>query len=136
MNTLSIFPSLFTFGLIAPFILRIVAGIIFVYFGYTKIWKEKERRVSFFNKIIPNNGIALFWVISVTEFIGGVFLTIGLFTQVVVIILSAITIGAIFTKIRRPDLLDNSLEFFILLLAVLFSLLFLGAGFWAIDLPL
>ncbi len=136
MNTLSMFPDLLTFWLIAPFLLRITAGSIFIYFGYTKIWKEKERRVSFFNKIGFGKGAVFFWLVSLAELIGGILLVLGFFTQVTAIILSLVILGAIYTKIRQPDLLDNSLEFFILLLAVLLSLLFLGAGFWAIDLPL
>ncbi len=136
MNTLSMFPDLLTFWLIAPFLLRITAGFIFIYFGYTKIWKERERRVSFFNKIGFGNGSIFFWIISLAELIGGILLVLGVFTQATAIMLSFIILGAIYTKIRQPDLLDNSLEFFILLFAVLLSLLFLGAGFWAIDLPL
>ncbi len=130
------FPDLLTFWLIAPFLLRITAGFIFIYFGYTKIWKERERRVSFFNKIGFGNGSIFFWIISLAELIGGILLVLGVFTQATAIMLSFIILGAIYTKIRQPDLLDNSLEFFILLFAVLLSLLFLGAGFWAIDLPL
>ncbi len=134
MNTLSVFPHLLTFGFVVPFLLRITVGIIFIYFGYTKILKEKERRISFFNEIGFGRGLLLFWVVSFAEIIGGIFLVVGVFTQVVAIVLSIITIGAICTKIRKPDLLDNSLEFFILLLVALVSLLFLGAGFFAMDL--
>ena len=136
MNTLSMFPDLLTFWLISPFLLRITAGFIFIYFGYTKIWKEKERRVSFFNKIGFGAGTVFFWVVSLVELIGGILLVLGLFTQVTALTLFFIILGATYTKMRQPDLFDNSLEFFILLLAVLLSLLFLGAGFWAMDLPL
>ena len=136
MNTLSIFPDLLTFWLVAPFLLRITAGFIFIYFGYTKIWKEKERRVSFFNKIGLGGGMVSFWIVSLAELVGGIFLVLGFFTQATAMILFFIILGAIYTKIRQPKLLDNSLEFFVLLLSVLLSLLFLGAGFWAIDLPL
>jgi len=136
MNTLSIFPDLLTFWLIAPFVLRITVGFIFIYFGVTKIWKERKRRISFFNKLGLGAGFMFFWIISTIELIGGVFLVLGFFTQIVSLILSIIIIGAIYAKIKNPALLDNSLEFFFLTLAVLFSLLFLGAGFFAIDLPL
>ena len=136
MNTLNTFPELLTFWLLAPFILRVVAGSIFTYFGYTKIFKEKERRISFFHKIGFGNGILLFWIISLSEIILGSLLIVGIFTQITVIILSIIAIYSIYITIKQPELLDNSLEFFVLLFAVLISLIFLGAGFWAIDLPL
>lgn len=135
MQTLSIFPDLLTFWLLAPFLLRVVVGLIFTYFGFIKIWKERDRRISFFKKIGFGAGVVLFWIISITELVGGILLMMGLFTQLVALILSIITIGAIYVKIRKPSRLDNSLEFFTLLLAVLLSLLVLGPGFWAIDLP-
>ncbi len=129
MNTLNIFPNLFAFGFVAVFLLRVTAGTIFMYFGYTKIYKDKERRVSFFNKIGFGKGKIFFWIVSLTELVGGIFLVAGFFIQVTALILSAIIMGAICTKIRKPNLLDNSLEFFVLLFIVLVSLLFLGAGF-------
>ncbi len=125
-----------TFGLLAPFILRVVIGLIFIYFGVSKIWLEKERRVKFFKKIGFGAGIVFFWIISVLEIIGGVFLMLGLFTQPTSLVLMLIIIGAIYTKIRHPHLLDNTVEFYLLVLAVLLSLLVLGPGFWGIDLPL
>jgi len=130
------FPGLLTFWLIAPFLLRITVGFIFIYFGITKIWKERKRRISFFNKIGLGGEVIFFWIISIIELIGGAFLVLGLFTQIISLILLIIIIVAIYVKIKNPSLLDNSLEFFILTLAVLLSLLFLGAGFFAIDLPL
>lgn len=131
MNT-TIFPGLITFWFVAPFILRVVAGFIFIYFGYTKIWKERERRISVFHTIGLGTGKISFWIVSLAELIGGIFLALGLFIQITAIILSLIITGAVYTKVRKPDLLDNSLEFFLLLLAVLASLIFLGSGFLTI----
>lgn len=122
--TLGTFSDFLKFGFTTLFLLRIVVGIIFIYFGYTKIWKERKRRISFFNDIGFGKGLILFWVVSFVEIIAGIFLIVGFLTQIVAIVLSTIIIGAIYTKIRKPNLLDNSLEFFVLLLAVLVSLLF------------
>lgn len=131
---LSIFPDLLTFWLLAPFILRSIIGIIFIYFGASKIWLEKYRRINFFKEI--GGGMISFWVVSVIEIIGGIFLVLGLFTQLTALALLFIIIAATYIKIRKPELLDNTLEFYILAIAVLVSLVFLGPGFWAIDLPL
>ncbi len=136
MNTLSIFPDLLTFWLFAPFLLRTAVGLIFIYFGISKIWKEKDRKINFFKKIGFGTGIIFFWTVSILEIIGGLYLVLGLFTQPTALVLSLVVIGAIYSKIRHPESLDNTLEFFILLLIVLLSLIFLGPGFWAIDLPL
>lgn len=119
MNTLSIFPDLLTFGLIAPLLLRVIAGFIFIHLGYKKVHKNKYS-----------------WIIPYAEIIGGIFLILGLFTQAVALILSFFILYTMYKKIRQPNLHNNSIEFFILLLTVLLSLLFLGAGFFAIDLPI
>jgi len=131
---LSIFPDLLTFWLLAPFILRVTIGLIFIYFGVSKIWKEKHRRINFFKEI--GAGLISFWIVSIVEIIGGAFLVLGIFTQPTAIVLLFITLAATYIKTRKPDLLDNSIEFYMLSIAVLLSLVFLGPGFWAIDLPL
>ena len=138
MNTLNIFPELLTFYLLAPFLLRVASGAIFVYFGYTKIFRERARRIAFLQKIVfgGGGGAAMFWIISLAELIGGALLVAGLYTQFAALALAVITLGALAVKLWKPKLLDNSVEFYVLLLAVLISLLFLGAGFWALDLPL
>ncbi len=116
---LNAFPYLLA---IWPIILRVIVGFIFVYFGITKIWKERSRRITFFKKVGFGTGIVFFWLISIVELIGGAFLVLGFFTQIVALILSLVIIGAIYTKIRHNELLDNTLEFFILLLAILIFL--------------
>ncbi|OIO32867.1 MAG: hypothetical protein COZ49_04090 [Candidatus Yonathbacteria bacterium CG_4_10_14_3_um_filter_47_65] len=133
---LSVFPSLFTFWIIAPLILRVAIGFIFVYFGVSKIWKEKKQKIGFFKKIGFGKGIVLFWIVSALEITGGVFLVFGFLTQLVVLVLLAILLYATYIKIHSPKLLTNTLEFYILALAVLIALLFLGSGAFAIDLPL
>jgi len=121
---LSIFPDLLTFWLVVPLILRVTAGLIFIYFGVSTIWKKRER------------SILATWVTPAIEIIGGVLLVLGFLTQLAALILLVFVAGTVYAKIRRPNIFDNTLEFYILLLAVLFSLLFLGSGFFAIDLPL
>jgi len=133
---LSIFPDFLTFWLVAPFLLRIAAGFIFIYFGISKIYKERKNKIEFFKKIGFGAGVIFFWIVSLIELIGGALLVVGLFVQPTAIVLSIIMIGAIYAKIRQPKLLKNTVEFFILLFAVLLSLLFLGSGFFAFDLPL
>ena len=133
---LSIFPDMLTFWLVAPLLLRVSMGLIFIYFGVSKIQRGKDTRVSFFKKIGLGKGTLTFWIVSTLEIIGGGLLVLGLFTQLTALVLSIITMGALYIKIRRPKTLKNTPEFFILLLAALLSLVFLGPGFIAVDLPL
>jgi len=133
---LSIFPSLFAFEFFAPLILRAVVGAIFVYFGYTKIYKDKVSKISSFESVGMKPAKMFFWASALLEIVGGLFLILGLYTQVAAAVLSIIIIGAIYMKIRKPAALSSGFDFLILILAVLVSLLFLGGGIWAIDLPL
>jgi len=63
-------------------------------------------------------------------------LFIGIYTQIVSIALSVLMAGAILIKTKNPISLKNDLGYYILLFITTLSLLFLGAGLFAFDLPL
>lgn len=132
---LSIFPGLLEFKLLAPFVLRLVLGIIFIAHGYPKLFKNFANTVGWFNSV----GIkpAKFWVlvVGVTEFFGGVALIVGFATQLAALLIAINMLGAIFLVKRKMGLV-NGYEFDLALLAMAISLVFLGAGLFAIDLPL
>ena len=77
---LSIFPQLFAFSELAPFILRLVLGIIFIVHGYPKLFKAFGQTAGFFESV----GIkpAKFWVVvvGISEFFGGIALLVGFLT--------------------------------------------------------
>jgi len=133
---LSIFPDLFTYSLVAPFILRIAVGGFFILQGTRR---HKEDRVvwdTFWSdKKIGSHAIAP--ILAKIQIVVGVFLFIGLFTQI------AATLAAIFVwgEWFRKRMNGNNVPFQELWMTVLvsvigISLLFLGAGALAIDLPL
>ncbi len=113
---MSLFPQLLDYRELAPFILRIAAAILIISFSCPKLKKP----LVFSNLII---GIA--------ELITGILLVIGLFTQLAALLIIALAIfGAV-----RPDPAKNfKLSF--LLVAVAIALMFLGPGFFSLDLPL
>lgn len=130
------FGTLLAFGLVAPFILRIILGVIFVGFGYKKAYGAKK-------DIVPeipgfNKKTIKIWssIIALIEIIIGLLFILGLFTQISAILGAIISLGAFILKIKYGHLIKNSALIYILLLSISFSLLFSGAGFWAIDLPL
>jgi putative oxidoreductase len=132
---LSIFPSFLDYGLLAPFIIRIVVGLIFVDLGYLKIRKERERWYNLFNTFI---GIGGFFVnlIALIEMIGGLLLILGLFTQAAALALALLAFLNLYLEWRDPAFVRRSFVFYPMLFAMTLSLLFSGAGFLAIDLPL
>lgn len=112
---LSLFPQLFTYSELAPFILRLTAGLIVIGFAYSKLKKPAEG----FN-----------FVIGLAEFCAAILLIAGFLTQLA----AGLIILALLFEIFRPGLKDC--KFMILLIIILVALMFLGPGFFSIDLPL
>jgi len=130
---LSIFPDLLTYHLLAPFIIRLMLGFIFVNAGYIKLWSGHKEKIDFFNKAGLRPGVFYAWFIGALEFIGGIFLIVGFLTQPVALAFSLILAGAVIIKTRNPELLPESRALYVILTLISLSLLFSGAGFFAID---
>ncbi len=113
---LSLFPQLFAYQELAPLILRIVTGFIVISFAYPKLKKPGE----FGN-----------FLIGLVEFFTGALLVAGFLMQLA----AALIILAMIFEIFRPSP-DKDYKFMVLLIVVLVALMFLGPGFFAIDLPL
>ena len=133
---LSVFPDLLTYHQIAPLILRIVLGLIFISFGYEALTGEKQRWQKVFEMIKLRPSAFFEKLFGLVEIIGGIMLIIGLFTQVAALVFSIISLAELIIEYREPVLLKNSIFFYLLLLTISASLIFTGAGFAAFDLPL
>ncbi len=136
LKMLNIFPELLAYGLLATFILRITIGYIFIAFGYRKIISERKEGALFFEKLGFKPGIAWVWLIGLIELLGGIAIFVGVYTQIVAMVLALIMLIAVFLKIKNKDAFPNALAFYVLIFIVTLSLLFTGAGLFAIDLPL
>ncbi|HLP44120.1 MAG TPA: DoxX family membrane protein [Candidatus Nanoarchaeia archaeon] len=132
---LSIFPELFTYSLFAPFILRLVLG---AYFMYTGIRHHKED-AALWNTVWNDKKIGSWTVGSIlakVQIAIGVLLILGLWTQIAAILV------IVFNKVewyKRHKFNTEPIAALwpkIFISAIAFSLLFLGAGFLAADLPL
>jgi len=128
---LSLFPQFLAYQFFSPFILRIVLGVVFISFGYTKF-----KDVSGVSALLFSLGIkpAKFWTVflAILEIVVGILFIIGFIAQVAAILASLIIIGAIFTVAR----VNKKYTFYIILLAISLSLIISGPGAFAIDLPL
>lgn len=137
MQTVSLFPHLLDYQMLGIFMVRATLGLIFVYFAYEKIVHERHVRTEFFEKLKLRPAKVFFWVVALAELAAGVGLTIGLYTQAAAIITGILMTLASLIKHHRPTALpQNTIEFYIILAVASFALLFLGAGAFAIDLPL
>lgn len=137
MHTVSLFPSLFDFQMLGIFALRVTLGLIFVWFWYKKVFRQRAERIHFFEKLGLRPAVLYFALVTHIEGIAGVLLVIGLWTQGAVIVTGILMILATLIKFFKPSALPkNTIEFYLILATVSFSLLFLGAGAFAFDLPL
>jgi putative oxidoreductase len=130
------FPDLLTYGLLAPFILRVVAGFIFLNLGILAFKNEKERWIASLSVLnIPSPKIAV-KIFGGIEIVGGIMLVLGFYTQVAALILAFLTFAEVYVEYKDPLILKRNFVFYIMLLAILISLILSGAGAFAFDLPL
>ncbi len=134
---LSIFPQLLDFGMFGPLFLRIGLAVVFLVHGYPKIFKKENflGTAQFFESIKIKPG--KFWVAVVggVEFFGGILILVGLFTQVVALLLMINMVVAIW-KVKWQKGFLNGYEFDLVLLLMAFALMVLGPGVFSLDLPL
>jgi len=118
---LSLFPSLFTYQLIGIFLVRVALSLTFFRLGY---------RIAFDLQLKKPWLKSVGWVVMLV----GLLLLIGLYTQAATLVAALMTISLVVKKIRQRQF-DN-LNYHLLVLAISLALLTLGAGAFAIDLPL
>ena len=130
------FPGLLTFRLLGPMLIRIALGVYFIFFGWNKFKKEDSTLIEFFDSLSLKPASNYLKGLATIEIFVGVCLIIGLSTQIVAII-SAIVSFVMFVISLRSE--NNRLEkpsFYALLFILGISLIFTGAGFALVDLPL
>jgi len=130
------FPELLTFGLLAPFLIRIVLAVIYIHFSYSKLMKERGSASNFFAQRGFRPGILFVWIFGLVGIIGGLMLLVGIYTQIASLILTLLMLAVVVIKAFRPTLLAGTLSFYALIFIATLSLLFSGAGAFAFDLPL
>lgn len=133
---LSVFPSLLTYDQLAPFILRVVVGVIFLELGYLKLGKEKSAWNMFFQTIHFRPSYLFVTLLALIEIVSGAFLVVGYLTQVAALVMAIILFAEAYVELRDGALLKRDIVFYTLLLAICISLLLTGAGAFAFDLPL
>lgn len=118
MHTLSLFPALFTYTLVAPLLLRLAVAYYIIGLG-SDMYKNGQYK----------------WL-SFIYFIVGAFLTIGLYTQAVAIVgIISIKLNWWIKRKVTPTPPDQ-MTLYIICGVILLSLLVTGPGAFAIDLPL
>jgi len=133
---LSVFPALFTYKLLAPFILRVIVGIVFLELGWLKLGKEKTAWHDFFEMIHFKPSYFFVTLLAVIEIVAGAFILTGYLTQLAALVMAIILFAECYIEMQDGSLLKRDIVFYLLLLAICVSLLFSGAGAFAFDRPL
>ena len=132
---LNVFPDFLTFGLLAPFLLRLAVGFLFLKAGVKKA-KGGAWTTPIFEKMHLRPGARYTLALGVIEVVSGILLIIGLYTQVAALAAALISLFGWYAKKKHPSETPGSKGAFLLLFVISLSLLFSGAGFFAFDLPL
>lgn len=130
---LSTFPDLFTFMLVSPLILRLVLAFSFFDFGYKKI-KNRAAGAAALGGMGTKQGAFWLMVLAIIEIAVGALFVAGAFTQIAAILAILILAAGILSKGYRSAVLLENRRYLVVLAAVALSLLFMGAGFLAVDL--
>ncbi len=133
---LNTFPSLLTFSMLSPLILRVVLGIIVINLGSLKIGDEQRSWQELFETINIHPAATFVKILAFIEIIGGLILLAGAYTQLAGMVFAALFFCEAILEYREPNLEKRDLAFYILVFAISLSLVFLGAGAFAFDLPL
>lgn len=123
---LNTFPTLLVYWLAAPLLLRVVLGVLCIYFG-VRFLREKH----IWLPKLPHNK-PLHQAVASFQILVGLALVFGFYTQIAALIALSGAFVALFLK-------EGSFEkraFLLLFFAVSLSLLVLGPGFLAFDLPI
>ena len=130
------FPELLMYSALAPLILRLVLGLLFIDLGILKLRGEKEGWLSSFDALglRPTNFFVPLY--AVLQIVGGFFLIIGLWTQVVALAFVIFSGLELYVEWKAREVLKRDLVFYLLVFAISLSLLLTGAGAFARDIPL
>ena len=136
---LNIFPNLLFLELLSPFMLRATVGVMLFWIGYSYLFKDRNTVIAQLSAKWPRSAKFFIYFGGIFEIITGIFLVAGFLTQGAAIAGTLIAIDALFVKFLYKDLdkvAKYSKMFYILILVISISLIFSGAGAFAIDLPL
>lgn len=131
---LSIFPQFLFLYLLGIFIIRITVGLTCLYLSYQFLFPKRKILIKKINeKKTPLSSIYI-WTFGITFILASLFMTVGFVTQVTSLVLSYLLLNLIF--VDKEKVLGQTKLFYIMISVISLSFLFLGAGLFAVDLPI
>ncbi len=130
------FPGLLTLRLLGPTLIRIALGVYFVSFGWRKFKEGDQTLTDLFESLSLKPSSYYLKGLALVEILTGVCLVAGFLTQIVAIISLIVSFVMFVVSIRSEGGRREKPSFYALLFVLGTSLVFTGAGFALIDLPL
>ena len=121
---LSLLPDLLDFASIAPIFLRLALGGTFLGYGLRELFKPKYLPSSYAR------------IVGTWDSLIGALLIIGLFTQVAALLAGLELIGYLIIRLANKTKMSIPIDYLLVMLAIALSLILLGPGLLAFDLPL
>jgi uncharacterized membrane protein YphA (DoxX/SURF4 family) len=131
---LSLFQSLFDYQFLALGVLRVIVALLFIVEGYQKYPKKKAPIST--EGVAPKKNHVCKCFLSGIEFVLGLFLLAGLFTQAAAVLLACVAIKRIYNQYRHKPAKERKIEYYVLLAVISLFFLFSGPGAYGIDFPL
>ena len=130
------FPELLAYSLLAPFILRLALGLIFLDLGVLKLRGERGRWIASFEALYLRPADFFVTLYALIQIVGGLLLIVGLWTQVAALAFVIFSGIELYVEWRAKEIFKRDLFFHLLIFVISLSLLITGAGAYAFDIPL
>jgi len=131
---LSLFPQILFLAPLGLTLIRVSAGITFLWLAYWHGSREHELRSVRFP--VVGRGAWIVWVSVAWEVAVGAALIVGFYAQLAALLGALSAVKFLLWRTRYPQFIPLARQTSVLLLAICLSLLVSGAGAYAFDLPL
>lgn len=133
---LSVFPDLLTYNLLGISIVRVTIGMVMLYIGLMTVGVKR----SFYTSKMQIKKYPLVEMaprlLGVLEILVGSFMIIGFLTQIMAIVSAYLFLNIFLIEKHIGKIFDYPLIFYISMIVISLTMIILGPGVLAIDLPL
>ena len=114
----NVFPELLFLSFFAPFVLRVVLGLTLLSYSADRLYRRRDMFEGLFLEYSPSSGKTMLWVVGVLEFVLGLGLLAGAYTQIAALGIILLSTVAIFGKNTAPLFRSSRLVYLFMLVFI------------------
>jgi len=133
---LSIFPQLLPFTLLGIFLVRITVALVVLYIAYQISFTKREELIKKLELAKHSFSRGSVLTVGITTLVASGFLLVGFLTQISSLVCGYLLLNIMMLDSGKEKVLGQTKLFYTTISVICLSFLFLGAGFFAVDLPL